>query len=220
MLTLLKKSLYSMTRPYVLRYVLIALVITAVGFGLTFGGVTIVLRATQIVSWGWLDGVIDAALGASALWVSWLVFPLMIPLLAAFFGDAVAAKVEAEEYGVSGTPALPLWPQITGALKFLLASLGWNILALVLLVFPPVWLVVYYALNGWLLGRDFYDTVISRHVLPAQKRTVIKGRRIKIWAMGVALMLLSTVPVVNLGVPFIAVVAMVHLFRAYPAHTV
>lgn len=214
-----KKTLHTCVKKYFLRYVLLSLVITAIGFACVFGGVSYALHATQLVSWGWLDSAIDAVLGASALWFSAFLFPLFIPLLAAVMGDAIAGRIDKEEYGVASAPSLPLWPQITGAMKFMAFSLSLNILALVLLIFPPAWLVGYYALNGWLMGNDFFESVAVRHVLPSESKVLRKGSRLTIWFGGIFLVFLTTLPVVNLCVPFVAVVWMVHVFWKAKAHS-
>jgi len=216
-----KKSLKTCLQIYFLRYVFISLVITGMGFACVFGGVSYALHATQLVSWGWLDRAIDAVLGSSALWFSAFLFPLFIPLLAAVMGDAIAGRIDKVEYGVASTPSLPLWPQITGALHFMAFSLLLNMFALVLLIFPPAWLVAYYALNGWLMGNDFFESVAVRHVLPRESKGLRKGCRLTIWFGGIFLVFLTTLPVVNLCVPFVAVVWMVHVFwkaKAYSAN--
>jgi CysZ protein len=211
---IIRRTLKSLTQGYVLRYMVWTVLLTALGFALLMGGVTAVLHTTQVVKWSWLDIGLDYVLGASAMWVSWLLFPLMIPLLGALLNDAIAQTVEREEYGVEQAPSLPLWPQIRGAIGFVCKSLVLNALALVFLIFPPLWLAVYYALNGWLLGRDFFETVAVRHVLPVEASSLRWRAKLPIWLAGIGLVVLSHIPVVNLSVPFVAVVAMVHVFWA------
>ena len=212
MLMIFKKTFLTMSQRYFLRYVVLAVVIAGLGFAVLLGGVTAALKMTKMVAWQWLEHVLDALIGASTLGLTWLLFPLMIPLLGAFLSDAVASRLEREEYGVTDTPSLPLWPQVRGALWFMFTSVLWNVLALIFLIFPPLWLVVYYVLNGWLLGRDFFETVAVRHLLP-EDATALRWRlKGQILSVGMGLVLLSQLPVVNLCVPFVAVAVMVHVF--------
>ncbi len=212
MFQLFKKSFQTLRQPYFLRYVMLAALLTIIGFALLMGGVTFALKLTHLVKGERLDKFMDVMLGAGAAWLSWFLFPLMMPLIAVFLGDALAAKIDEQDYDVKDTPSMLLMPQIVGALRFMVASIGWNILALVLLVFPPFWLLGYYVINGWLLGRDFFETVAVRHVLPEDAMRLRKTHRMKILLVGAGLVLLSNIPVINLTVPFIAVAVMVHLF--------
>jgi CysZ protein len=212
MISLFIKSFQTLKQPYFLRYVILAALFTIIGFSCLMGGVTFALKLTHLVKMVWLDKIIDVVLGAGTVWLSWFLFPLMMPLIAVFLGDALAAKIDEQDYDVKDTPSMPLMPQIVGALRFMVASIGWNILALVLLIFPPFWLVGYYLINGWLLGRDFFETVAVRHALPEEAERLRKNNRLKILLVGAGLVLLSNIPVMNLTVPFIAVAVMVHLF--------
>jgi uncharacterized protein involved in cysteine biosynthesis len=73
--------------------------------------------------------------------------------------------------------------------------------------------VLFYALNGYLLGREYFELVALRH-LPAPAAAQLRRRhRVKLFWGGVTIAFLSSLPVVNLLVPVIATAFMVHVFE-------
>lgn len=211
MLSVLKRAIKTCKQRYFLKFLVLAAVLTVLGFVLLVGGVGAALWCTHLLKWAWLDKVADVVIGAGATWLAWLLFPVMMPLVASLFADTVAAHIERTEYGVENAPDLPLLPQIWGAVKFMCVSIGWNILALILLIFPPLWLVGYYAINGWLLGRDFFETVAVRHVLSDEAEALRTRVKWRVWAVGVVLAIMTSIPVVNMLVPLLAIAMMVHV---------
>jgi uncharacterized protein involved in cysteine biosynthesis len=73
--------------------------------------------------------------------------------------------------------------------------------------------MIYLALNGYLLGREYFELVAGRR-LPWSKVVGLRRRvRGRLWLAGVAIALLLTVPVFNLVAPVVAIAFMVHLFE-------
>lgn len=166
---------------------------------------------------GWLGGVLSL-LGA------WLAFPVLVTALMGLFMDDVVAAVEQADYpgDVPGQP-LALWPGLAAGLRFAGLALGLNLLALPLyLVAAPLAPLAFYALNGYLLGREYFCQIGLRHGPPAEvKRLLAAGRR-QVFLAGLAGAFLLTVPLVNLVAPLLVAAAMVHVWkqaaRAQMAH--
>lgn len=164
----------------------------------------------------WLDALV-AVLGASAvLVVSWLLFPGVASAVLALFLENVADAVEARHY-----PALPpakpasIGEQIAAALRFLLVVVAFNLALLPLLLIPPVFPFVFYAVNGYLLGREYFELVALRRIGAEETKALRHGYRGRLWLAGTGVAFLLTVPGLNLVVPVVATAAMVHLFEAW-----
>ena len=103
---------------------------------------------------------------ALVLFLSCLLFPSVVYLIVSFFSEDVALAVETELY-----PYLPE-PRKQGkreiivvTIKFVAISLVLNIFAIpVYAVLFPVSPFVFYALNGYLMGREYFELVALRRV--------------------------------------------------------
>ena len=73
--------------------------------------------------------------------------------------------------------------------------------------------IAFFALNGWLLGRDLGDMVAARHMTNAE---LVAWRTDSRWTRlgaGLASAGLFAIPVVNLIAPVVGAAAMTHLFH-------
>jgi uncharacterized protein involved in cysteine biosynthesis len=173
-------------------------------------------------------GGIDLALsvGSFFLMIGLSVF-LMVPVAAAFTGfylEEVAAAVEARHYPHL-PPAKPasLWDAAMDGLGFFVLLTGVNILSLALYLFAgPFVPVLFWALNGLLLGREYFTVVAMRRLGRLEARAMARRHRGQIWLAGVLMAAPLSVPLLNLLVPVLGAATFTHLFhrllaRARPA---
>ena len=81
---------------------------------------------------------------------------------------------------------------------------------------PPLNLVLYYILNGYLVSREYFELVALRRMEPpaaSHMRKINKGRLL---FAGIIITFLLTIPIVNLLTPVIATAFMVHVFHSLP----
>lgn len=163
----------------------------------------------------WIDNVASIAVIPIMLVAS--IF-LMVPVASAFIGlflDQVADAVEAKHY--PNRPAVsrvPLSEGILESAKFLGLLIIVNLFALILyFLFVPFAPLIFWSVNGLLLGRE-YATLV------AQRRLGLKGARayrttnaMAIWMLGFVMAIPLTIPVVNLFVPILGVAAFTHQFH-------
>ena len=69
------------------------------------------------------------------------------------------------------------------ALKFFLVVLVVNLVALFLLLVPGVNLIAFYAGNGYLLGREYFEMVAMRHLPPDEARRLRKANLATVFAV-------------------------------------
>lgn len=183
-------------------------------YALLWGGLYLLLTRTQLFAIGWLDSVVDALGGLAGVVLTTILFPGVAAAILALFLESVVAAVERRHYPDLPPPrTVPLGEQVGTSLKFLAAVVGLNLLALPLYLIPLLNLVVFHALNGYLLGREYAELVASRRLDRAQWAVLWQRRRLRFVLAGVVIALFSTVPLVNLLAPVIAAAAMTHLLE-------
>ncbi|MGB3556879.1 MAG: EI24 domain-containing protein [Jannaschia sp.] len=163
----------------------------------------------------WLDEAAGIALVPVVLVAS--VF-LMVPVASAFTGlflDRIAGAVEDRHYP-SLPPARPQgWGEtIRESAGFLGLVVIVNLLAFIAyLVLAPVALLIFWGVNGFLLGREYAQMSAARHLPRAEAAAFRKRHRAEIWATGVLMAIPLSVPILNLLVPVIGAATFTHLFH-------
>jgi uncharacterized protein involved in cysteine biosynthesis len=154
--------------------------------------------------------------GLATLVLAWLLFPLLAGVFVGLFLERVAGIVEARHYPqLPRAPGLPWMVALACSLRLLALVLVVNLLLLVLLVVPVAYAVGWFAANGWLLGREYFELVALRREPPAAARSLRAAHRVELWAAGVATAFLLTLPGVNLVAPVFVTAVMLHRFEAW-----
>lgn len=181
-----------------------------------WAGVGYLLTSTRLFDIGWLNAAIDILGGLATLVLTWFLFPGVVAAVIGFFLEDIAGAVEARHYpGLPKATGLTLRGTVATTASYLVAALALNLLALAFLVVPPVFPFVFYAVNGYLLSREFFELVALRRVDPGEARALRKAHRWRLFSAGVTMAVLLTVPLVNLLAPVVATAAMVHLFEGW-----
>lgn len=188
-------------------------------------GFTIALFALLIVAIVWsfgyfvqLPGQIETAvqvLGGGVLVVaSIFLIPPVTSLVAALYLDDIAATVEKTNFHADppGRP-LPMLQAVLIAIQFFLVVLAVNFAALLLLLVPVVNLVAFYAGNGYLLGREYFELAALRHLPAAEAKSLRKSNRLTVFLCGLIIAGLASVPILNLVTPLFATSFMVRIYK-------
>ena len=182
------------------------------------GGVWFLLRETVLFDWWFLEDVVDTLGIFATVGLTWLLFPAIASSIVGLLLDGVARAVEARHYpSLPPAPGASVADAILSSLKLVAIMVALNILALPLYLFPVINLFVFYGMNGYLLGREYFELVALRRMKPADAYTLRKSRGIRVFSAGVIIAFLLTVPVVNLLAPVLGTAAMVHLVERWRA---
>ena len=84
-------------------------------------------------------------------------------------------------------------------------------LYLLLFFLPPLYALIFYGVNGYLLGREYFEQVALRRLDPAAARMLRRAHQGQVLLAGVVIAFLLTVPLVNLIAPIVATAFMLHL---------
>ncbi|MBL8669797.1 MAG: EI24 domain-containing protein [Alphaproteobacteria bacterium] len=171
----------------------------------------------ESVSWlpSWIAGVFRGVAWLTSFLLSWLLFPVLSGAVMGLFLDAVMDAVERRHYpGLSAPRPQPMAEILSSALKFLALGLIVNLLLFPFYLFlGPFGLLLAILVNGYLIGREYFEMVALRRLEPAAAAALYDGNRGRVIRWGMAAAALALVPGVNLVAPIIATAMMVHLFQ-------
>ena len=139
-----------------------------------------------------------------------LVHPV-VSLVAGLFLERIAARVEASDYPAD--PAgrdQPFVQSLVVSVRFTLVLIVVNLIALPFYLLPGVNLVLFWIVNGYLLGREYFELVALRHLGIAAARALRKHHAMRVFLSGVVVAAFATVPFLNLLTPLFATAYMVH----------
>lgn len=174
---------------------------------------------------GWLaeDGfwndAIEVLVGlggfAAVIVASFLMFPAVMGLAQSLFLEDAAGRVEERYYGdLPPADEQPIWEGVKDGLSLALVTILANLIVLpVYLLLPFFNLVVFYILNGYLLGREYFELVAVRRMTRPDVQRLRRRYGGRITAAGVPIAILMTIPLVNLLAPVVATAFMVHVFE-------
>ena len=161
--------------------------------------------------------------GSILLMIGLSVF-LMVPVAALFSGffiDDVAQAVEDRHY-----PALPPVPRqrfyesFVGSVNFFGVLVVVNLLALLAYgLVGPFAPLMFWAVNGYLLGREYFQTVAARRMDRTAAKALRKANAGTIWLAGTLMAAPLSLPFVNLLIPVLGVATFTHLFHRLNAST-
>jgi CysZ protein len=169
----------------------------------------------DLPSWtGWIGVVagILASIGL-ALGLALLVAPVTA-IVAGLFLDDVAELVEKEDYPLDpkGRP-LPALRSFVLSVKFLGVVILGNIAALLMLLIPGINFIAFFVVNGYLLGREFFEFAAMRFRPEVEAKALRSKYATRVFLAGLVIAAFMAIPIVNLLTPLFAAAMMVHLHK-------
>lgn len=210
------KGIGQLGYPPTRRLLWVSVGVAIVVFALLWAVMGYLLTNTAIFDIWLIETAVDFLAGAATLVLTWIFFPAVLSAVSGLLLDRVAETVEARHY-----PHLPkaggsgIADEIVIALRFLIVLIVFNMFVLIFMLVPPLFPFVFYGVNGYLLGREYFELVALRRVGSADARSMRKAHGFPLFLTGLVIAFLLTVPVVNLLAPVIATAAMVHLFESW-----
>ena len=178
--------------------------------------------ANMIGDQSWLGALINVGgvLFTIALSI-WLMVPVTSAIIALFL-DEVAQAVEARHYPhLPKQTATKLQDQILVGIRFLgillLANVGALILSMIVPLLAPF---VFWATNGYLMGREYFQMAAMRRMPRAQAQELYQRHQGSIWTAGILMAIPMSIPLVGLFIPILGAATFTHQFerlRALPS---
>ena len=213
------KAIAQLPEPALRSVVLRSMACAAGVFALLCGILwAVVLRLDLVSGMPMLNSLIDWAGALAILVLAVILYPAAVSALIGLFLEDVARAVERKHYPHAPSPrALGIAETAWSALRFALVAVLVNILALPLYLalsfVPPLNAFVFYGVNGYLVGREYFELAASRRLPPQGVGELRRANKARVFLAGSLAALLLTVPLVNLVAPIIGVAAMVHILE-------
>lgn len=171
------------------------------------------LSALTFFDIGWADTLVAALGGLAVAALAVLLFPgAMIAVQGVLLDDAAEA-VEKRYYPQVSAAAPTLAVSIWASLRLAVATVLLNLLVLPLYFIPFVNLVVFYALNGYLYGREYFELVALRRMSEDETKAMRKRHPGGLFMAGLVSAGLFSIPVVGWFMPAVVAAFMVHVFE-------
>ncbi len=213
------KTLDSVTRAGLPR-----LMLACAGLALAFV-VVLVAVVTSITAYlihletGWLDSLVNWLAGGITGIAGWFMLPALIVLISGMFQERTIDRVERAYYPEAVRSREPrFWPDLRHDIRFTVWALFLNLLVLPLYLLG-IGFVVSIVLNSYLLGREFFESAAGYHLGKADAKAVGDRNRVAVYGGGLTITLMTLVPVLNLFVPILAIVWMVHVYHGIRQRT-
>lgn len=197
--------------------VIVAGLVLAAVTALFLGAINILLPDSFTLPWiGTVQGIDVAASWAFLLGMLVLSVFLMVPVTSACTGLFVESVVDAvEDRHYPWLP--PVTPQpfgdvVVGSINFAGLVIGVNLLALLIYPFAgPFAPFVFWGVNGFLLGREYFTLVAERRLGRDHARRLRRAHSGTVWAAGILMAVPLSLPLVNLLIPVLGVATFTHL---------
>lgn len=219
LLSAFSKAVAQLTDP-ALRNVLLRAMAGALGIFIVLCAVLWFVNAQFSLSGNaLLDWTITIVGDFAVLVIAILLYPATVSALVGLFLEDVAEAVEHRHYpGLPPALSAGLAESTWAGIRFALIAVALNIAALplylILLLVPPLNVFVFFGVNGYLLGREYFELVAQRRLPLEDARSLRRRYRGTVILAGGLTAFLLTVPVVNLAAPIIGTAAMVHILEA------
>ncbi|SKA05348.1 sulfate transporter family protein [Consotaella salsifontis] len=159
---------------------------------------------------GWAAGLLLALL------LGFLIAPISA-IIAGFFLDDVAETVERTYPQLPQGEAVPFVRGLILSLRFLGVVILGNLIAFALLLVPGVNLVAFFVVNGYLLGREYFEFAALRFRAEEDAKALRLKHGTTVFLAGLVIAAFLAVPILNLLTPLFAAALMVHLHQKISA---
>ena len=196
-----------------------AMMLSVLVFVCLTGTVWFILTETSFFSFWLFEMIADSLGGITVIFMTWLLFPAVASFFVTLFLDDIVDAVE-NRYYPDDPPKqqVKLSKSLMISLRFTVVALALNILVVPFYIFtiwfPPISIAVYYCLNGYLLGREYYEIVAPSRLNSSDITLTRKAHKWQLFFAGLVITFLFTIPFVNLLAPVIGITTLTHIFKS------
>ncbi|MCL6706460.1 sulfate transporter family protein [Pseudomonas sp. R2.Fl] len=169
----------------------------------------------ELPDWaGWLAFVFGILASIGLALALALLLSSVSAIIAGLFLDDVAEVIEKRDYPADPPgKAMPMGEAILASIKFFGIVVLGNLFALLLLFIPGINIMAFFLVNGYLLGREFFEFAAMRF-RPVEQARLFRARHAgTVFLGGLVIAGFLAIPIVNLLTPLFAAGFMVHLHK-------
>jgi len=174
-------------------------------------------RLPDIGWWHGLKRVLEVAAPVLAILAIFYLGAPVAAIFASFYLDRIAAAVEEKYYPADGrAPGTPFFTALRAGTRLAVTVVLVNLALLPFdIEIPLLGEVGALLVNGWLLGREYFELAALRHLSPGAAAALRRKHRGGVFVAGLIISVLSIVPVANLLAPVFGSAFMTHQFKRY-----
>ena len=185
-------------------------------------GVTLLLwglfDSVQIFEFSFLNKLISWAIGAILFIIASAVLGPMMIVIGGIYSEDIAHYVEKKHYpNRVGHRFVGVAESIKTGGRLLFSSFIVNILLTPIYIvggfFPIISVLIFFGVNGYLLSRELFEIVASRHFERNDRVLFWRANRGGNICIGVIIICLSAVPLLNLISAMLGVIITTHFFQ-------
>ena len=190
-------------------------IIVILGVTLLFWGL---FGSVQIFELNFLNKITSWVIGATLFVIASAVLGPMMIVIGGIYSEDIANHVEKKHYpNRVGHRFVGVVESIKTGGRLLFKSLIVNILLTPIYivggVFPIISVLIFFGVNGYLLSRELFEIVASRHLERDDRVLFWKANRGGSVFIGVTIICLSTVPLLNLISAMLGMIITTHFFQ-------
>ncbi len=146
--------------------------------------------------------------------ISYALFPLTIPIISSLFSEKIFAHIESKHYKISINSKINnLTVRLIKSVIFIFKIFLLNIIAFPLYLIPIIGTVLYYYINSYFFGKEYFNMTALRYSEIKTTEHDYKANKKSILITGLLICLMSTFPIINLFAPILAIIIMAHLYH-------
>jgi uncharacterized protein involved in cysteine biosynthesis len=206
----------------------------AMGLAVLFLAVAVIVLF-RLLEWlsgagtGWLEGtigsmahgplvvlgwIIAVALGLGLFAGAVLLMPAATALVAGFFADDIAERVERSHYPLDPPGvALPIWRAAVEGARTAMLAVAVYLCTLPFFLFAGIGAVMFFIATAWLLGRQYFDLAAMRFRPVAEATALRRRHQATVFTAGLFIAGFVSIPVLNLATPLFGMAFMVHVHK-------
>jgi CysZ protein len=195
-------------KSFLLAFLLFAALFIAVQYG---------VEHLPALHWHWLNVALDWLAPILVVVLAFFLGPPVAAIFASLFLDSVARTVEAKYYpGDARDKGAPLLTYLFVGLRLAAFIIVWSLALLPFdVALPVVGSLASVVVNGWLLGREYFELAALRHLPRSGVDAMRKRHGFGVLGAGLVIAVLAEIPIVNFIVPLFGAAFMVHVFKHY-----
>ena len=212
MLGALVKAFDQLSDPRFQRVLSRALVWSIAVFFALVAVAWLLIARTTLFEIGWLEDVVDFFGGAAAIILGIILFPGISMAVLGFMLEEVADAVDARHYrDLPPARRQPMAETVFVSVRLFLATIVLNVVLLPAYFIPVLNLFVFFGLNGYLLGREYFELAAVRRMAAGEARVLRRRHPWRVIGAGAVIALLLSIPVAGWFMPVVGTAFMVHV---------
>lgn len=173
---------------------------------ITLPGVGQVTWLGDLLSWG--------SLGLMIVLSVFLMVPVASAITSLFLEEVAQAVEDTHFPDLPAMPPVGFFEGLRDTFSFLGLLIGANLLAFgVYAMMPFAAFFIFYALNGFLLGREYFQLAAMRRIGRRDAKELAKRHQSTIWVAGCLMAVPLSFPFINLLIPVLGAATFTHLFH-------